>query len=287
MRSCDDRAWASYTGGAIATLAAAPKRLRAVKAAKGELPQIKAGEKRKNDMRVRDAMTHGIIGVRDTASLAEAVETMLRAGISALCVFDERKALVGILSEGDLLRRGELGTEKRRPRWLESLLSGGRLAHAYAHEHGRTAAEVMTREVVTIDEDAPLAEAVDAMIRRRVKRLPVVRGGSVIGVVSRSDLLKRLYVELRRDAAPCSDAEICVAVQKEIESRGWAPRASVRVSAQNGEVTLEGAIADERLREGLRVIAENVPGVKSVRDRLAWVEPNSGMLLSAENEPSK
>ena len=150
-------------------------------------------------MRVRDAMTHGIIGVRDTASLAEAVETMLRAGISALCVFDERKALVGILSEGDLLRRGELGTEKRRPRWLESLLSGGRLAHAYAHEHGRTAAEVMTREVVTIDEDAPLSEAVDAMIRRRVKRLPVVRGGSVIGVVSRSDLLKRLYVELRRD----------------------------------------------------------------------------------------
>ena len=116
-------------------------RLRAVKAAKGELPQIKAGEKRKNDMRVRDAMTHGIIGVRDTASLAEAVETMLRAGISALCVFDERKALVGILSEGDLLRRGELGTEKRRPRWLESLLSGGRLAHAYAHEHGRTAAD--------------------------------------------------------------------------------------------------------------------------------------------------
>ena len=76
-------------------------------------------------MRVRDAMTRGIIGVRETASLAEAVETMLRAGISALCVFDERKALVGILSEGDLLRRGELGTEKRRPRWLESLLSGG------------------------------------------------------------------------------------------------------------------------------------------------------------------
>ena len=238
-------------------------------------------------MRVRDAMTHGIIGVRETASLAEAVETMLRAGISALCVFDERKALVGILSEGDLLRRGELGTEKRRPRWLESLLSGGRLAHAYAHEHGRTAAEVMTREVVTIDEDAPLSEAVDVMIRRRVKRLPVVRGGSVIGVVSRSDLLKRLYVELRRDSEPCSDAEICAAIQKEIESRGWAPRASIRVSAKNGEVTLEGAIADERLREGLRVIAENVPGVKSVHDRLAWVEPNSGMLLSAEDEQSK
>jgi predicted transcriptional regulator len=166
-------------------------------------------------------------------------------------------------------------------------LSGGRLAHTYAHEHGRTVAEVMTREVVTIDEDAPLSEAVDAMIRRRVKRLPVVRGGSVIGVVSRSDLLKRLYVELRHEGEPCSDGEICIAIQKEIDSRGWAPRASVRVSTKNGEVTFEGAIADERLREGLRVIAENVPGVKSVRDRLAWVEPNSGMLLSPEDEQPK
>ena len=238
-------------------------------------------------MRVRDAMTHGIIGVRETATLAEAVETMLRAGISALCIFDERKALVGILSEGDLMRRGELGTERRRPRWLESLLSGGRLAHAYAHEHGRTVAEVMTRDVVTIDEDAQLAEAVDAMIRRRVKRLPVVRGGSVIGVVSRSDLLKRLYVELKRTAKPHSDAEICASVQAEIESRGWAPRASVRVTSKDGEVTLDGAIADERLREGLRVIAENISGVKSVRDKLAWVEPNSGMLLSAEDDPPK
>src|ERR1039457_1940418 len=99
-------------------------------------------------MRVRDAMTQGIIGVRDTASLAEAVETMLRAGISALFVFDERKALVGVLSEGDLLRRGELGTEVRRPHWLESLLSGGRLAHDYAHVHGRKVAEVMTEDVV-------------------------------------------------------------------------------------------------------------------------------------------
>jgi len=234
-------------------------------------------------MRVRDAMSRGIFGVRETVSLADAVETMLRAGVSALCVFDERKALVGILSEGDLLRRGELGTEKRRPRWLESLLSGGRLAQAYAHEHGRKVAEVMTRDVVTIDEEAPLAEAVDLMLARRVKRLPVVRGGSVIGVVSRSDLLRRLYVELRRDPEPRSDAEICAAIEAEIDARGWAPRTSIRVAAKSGEVTLDGTIADERLREGLRVIAENVPGVKAVRDKMAWVEPNSGLLMEGPN----
>ena len=151
-------------------------------------------------MRVRDVMTRGVIGVRETDSLSEAVDTMLRSGISALLVFDERKALVGILSEGDLLRRGELGTEGRRPRWLELLLSGGRLAHSYAHAHGRKVSEVMTRDVITVAEDADLSEAVDLMIRRRVKRLPVVRGGAVVGVVSRSDLLKRLVFGL---AARC------------------------------------------------------------------------------------
>lgn len=235
-------------------------------------------------MRVQDAMTRGVIGVRETASLSEAVETMLRSGISALFVFDDRKALIGVLSEGDLLRRGELGTEGRVPHWLESLFSGGRLAHSYAHSHGRKVAEVMTTDVVSIAEDAELSDAVDLMIRRRIKRLPVVRGGAVVGVVSRSDLLKKLYLALPRNAAPKTDAEICAAIQAEIDSQEWTPRASIRVSANDGEVTLDGAITDERLREGLRVIAENTPGVKAVHDRLAWIEPNSGFLIPAEDE---
>ncbi|MGD0640870.1 MAG: CBS domain-containing protein [Roseiarcus sp.] len=235
-------------------------------------------------MRVRDAMTRGVVGVRETANLSEAVETMLRARISALFVFDERKALIGVLSEGDLLRRGELGTETRRPRWLETLMSGGRLAQSYAHAHGRKVSEVMTKSVVSIGEDANLAEAVDLMIRRRVKRLPVVRGGSVVGVLSRSDLLRRLYLALPRDAAPKSDDEICAAIRAEIESQAWAPRASIRVSAKDGEVTFDGAITDERLRDGLRVIAENTPGVKAIHDRLAWIEPNSGVLIPAHDD---
>jgi CBS domain-containing protein len=235
-------------------------------------------------MLVRDAMTPKVIGVQEDSSLADAVETMLGAGISALFVFDANKALVGVLSEGDLLRRGELGTEGRRPRWLEALLSGGRLAHSYAHSHGRRVSEVMTKDVLSIADDADLSAAVDLMTRRRVKRLPVVRDGAVIGVISRSDLLKKLYSALPRDAAPKSDAEICAAIQAEIDSQGWAPRASVQVTAKEGEVTFEGAITDERLREGLRVIAENTPGVKAIHDRLAWIEPNSGFLIPAQED---
>ncbi len=235
-------------------------------------------------MLVRDAMTPKVIGVQEDSSLADAVETMLGAGISALFVFDANKALVGVLSEGDLLRRGELGTEGHRPRWLEALLSGGRLAHSYAHSHGRRVSEVMTKDVLSIADDADLSAAVDLMTRRRVKRLPVVRDGAVVGVISRSDLLKKLYSALPRDAAPKSDAEICAAIQAEIDSQGWAPRASVQVTAKDGEVTFEGATTDERLREGLRVIAENPPGVKAIHDRLAWIEPNSGFLSPAQED---
>lgn len=235
-------------------------------------------------MRVRDAMTPKVIGVQETANLSEAVETMLRAGISALFVFDAKQALVGILSEGDLLKRGELGTEGRRPRWLEALLSGGKLAHSYAHSHGRKVSEVMTKDVISIPDDADLSTAVDTMIRKRVKRLPVVHDGAVVGVISRSDLLKKLYTALPRDATPKSDADICAAIRAEIDAQAWAPRASVQVGCNNGEVTYEGAITDERLRDGLRVIAENIPGVKAVHDRLAWIEPNSGFLIPAQEE---
>ncbi len=164
-------------------------------------------------MQVRDVMTRGVIGVPESASLAEAIETMLRSRVSALFVFDAQNALIGVLSEGDLLRRSELGSEHKRPRWLEFLLGSGRLAETYAHEHGRKVGEVMTRDVETIDESAELSEAVDRMIRRRIKRLPVLRGEYVVGVISRSDLLKGLLAAKPSAKGPHPDAEIKAAIQ--------------------------------------------------------------------------
>ena len=179
-------------------------------------------------MKVRDVMTYGVISVPESASIAEAIETMLRSRVSALVVFDADHALSGILSEGDLLRRSELGSEPKRPYWLELLIGSGRLADAYAHEHGRKAGEVMTREVETITEDAELSEAVDRMIRRRIKRLPVLRGETLVGIVSRSDLLKGLLAATPSANAEHSDAEIKAAILAELDKLEWAPRASVR-----------------------------------------------------------
>jgi CBS domain-containing protein len=238
-------------------------------------------------MQVRDVMTHGVIGVAEDTNIADAVETMLRSRVSALFVFDAKNELTGILSEGDLLRRSELGSEHKRPRWLEFLLGSGRLAETYAHEYGRKVGEVMTHEVETIQEEADLSEAVDRMIRRRIKRLPVLRGETVVGVISRSDLLKGLLAATPRAKGPHPDAEIKAAIQAAIDKLDWAPRASVRVEVVGGVATFDGAITDERLRDGLKVIAENTPGCVAVHDHMAWIEPNSGYFMGSPEDEEK
>ncbi len=235
-------------------------------------------------MRVREVMTYGAIGLPSTATIAEAAETMLEARISAILVHDADNALIGVLSEGDLIRRAEIGSERKRPRWIEALLSGGRLAESYAHSHGRKIGEIMTRKLVSVSEDAELGVAVDLMLRHDVKRLPVLRGEAVVGIISRSDLLKALVKALPTAEARRSDADIRRGIEAELHRLGWTPRASVRVDVIDGVVTFVGAITDERLREGLRIIAENTPGVTEVHDRMCWIEPNSGAYLPSEEE---
>jgi predicted transcriptional regulator len=145
----------------------------------------------------------------------------------------------------------------------------------------------MTRDVQTIGEDSELSEAVDRMIRHRIKRLPVLRGETLVGIVSRSDLLKGLLAATPSTNGPHSDAEIRAAILAELNKLDWAPRASVGVEVQNGTVTFTGSIIDERLRGALNVIAENTPGYVAVHDHMAWIEPNSGLVIPSEADDPK
>jgi CBS domain-containing protein len=235
-------------------------------------------------MRVKDVMTPKLIGVAESASLWEALNMMVGRGVSALIVFDAIGAPVGVLSEGDLMRRAEFGAEKRRPRWLEMLLGGGRAAQDYARSHGRRVEEVMTRGIHTVDANAEVSEAVDIMLFNRVRRLMVVKGSEPVGVISRSDLVRALIRAVPPESQTRSDVDIQAAIEAALEKEAWAPVASVRVAVENGVATLDGSIPEESMREGLKVLAENVPGVKAVRDRLAWIEPNSGIYLGAPGE---
>ncbi len=233
-------------------------------------------------MKAAEVMTREVVTTTPEAPIEEVARLMIRHRVSGVPVLDAGGKLVGLVTEGDLLRRAETGTERRRPRWLELLIAPGRLAQDYVREHAHKVGDVMTDAVISVRPDTPLAEVVALMESRRIKRLPVLEGGRLVGIISRADLLRALSELLPKVSAEAvSDAEIRRRVLAEIDKQPWAPRASVDAIVENGSVELCGAIIDEREREALRVVAENVPGVKRVRDHLVWIEPMSGMIIDA------
>ena len=236
-------------------------------------------------MNASDVMTRTLLSVRPDATVAEAIRTMLDNRISGLPVIDEAGRLVGILTEGDLLRRGETGTERQRSRWLEILMGPGRLAGEYVRTHGRKIGEVMTRDVVSVTLDTPLKEVVELMERHRVKRVPVLDGEVLVGILSRADLLRALLGALQEEESPATnDGEIRERILGELAKAAWMPRDGIAVTVENGVVDLDGVILDEKEREALRVAAENVPGVRAVEDHLVWVEPVSGTIIDAPQQ---
>jgi CBS domain-containing protein len=235
-------------------------------------------------MQVRDVMTRRVIAVAVDDTILNAAQAMLRNAISGLPVTDAAGNLVGVVTEGDFLRRAELGTQRRRPRWLEFLIGPGRLADEYVRACGRKVREVMTEDPCTIAEDDSLENAVELMERRRIKRLPVLRDGKMVGIISRSNLMRAL-VSLARDAqAPAGDdGAIRDAILAALGQQGWA--LGIEAVVKNGVVELWGTVMDDRERRACVVACENVAGVRQVHDHLVWVEPMSGMAFpSAEDE---
>jgi len=219
-------------------------------------------------MQVSEIMTRGVISLAPADSLEKAARLMLQYEISGFPVLD-RGRLVGIVTEGDFLRRVELGTERHRRRWIEFLTTNERLADEFIHAHSRTVADVMTREVITVAPESDLEKAVQLMEQHRVKRLPVIKGDAVVGVVSRSDLLRAFIVASKRTQnARVGDDTIRERLATELERIAWVPHGSVVATVQNGIVDLQGIIADENQRAALRVAAANVIGVKEVHDHL-------------------
>jgi CBS domain-containing protein len=234
-------------------------------------------------MRAQDVMTRAVLSVAPDATLVEAARRMLDAHVSALPVVDAGGTLVGILSEGDLLRRAETGTARRHSGWAELFLGPGRLADEYVHAHARTVHDLMTDAPLTVTEDATLSDVVDLMQRRHIKRVPVLRGQALVGVVSRADIVRALVARLGAadKAEGADDATICRALRSELALSKWANAHNVSVQVAAGVVTLGGVLFNEAIRPAIRVAAENTPGVRRVEDRMVWVEPVTGAALGA------
>jgi CBS domain-containing protein len=238
-------------------------------------------------MKVKDVMTSPVVSVEPESPVSEAVRIMLQRHISGLPVIDKERRLVGIVTEGDFLRRAETGTQRQRPRWLEFLLGPGRLAEEYTRAHGRKVVDIMTLDAVTVTEDEALDAVVGLMEKRHIKRVPVMRGNEVVGIVSRANLVYAL-AGLARDAKPGSpgDQAIRDRIMAELAGQSWAPTSLINVIVKDGVVELWGSITDERERQALIVAAENGPGVKGVNDHLVWIDTTTGMLFYQSSDES-
>jgi CBS domain-containing protein len=237
-------------------------------------------------MQVRDVMTRNVVSGTPGQSVLEAAKTMLQNRISGLPVIDADGKLVGIVTEGDFLRRGEIGTQRQRPRWLEFLVGPGRLASEYVRASGRKVEEVMTPDPYTVTEGDPLQTAVELMERHHVKRLPVLRDGRVVGIVSRANVMNACIEFAHYPASAADDATTCERILAALANEPWAPH--IQVTVHDGTAELSGVITDERERKAVIVAVENVGGVKAVHDHMVWVEPMSGMVLpSAEDDAAE
>jgi CBS domain-containing protein len=214
-------------------------------------------------MQVRDVMTQNVISIAANQTILKAARLMLQNDISGLPVVDAQGVLVGMVTEGDFLRRDELGTERRRPKWLEFLLGPGRIAEEYVRASGRKVEDVMTCDPVTVAEDDTLETAVELMERR--------------------PLWSALRAAPRAHAG--GDSAIRERMLEAFARQPWAPQ--VNVVVKNAVAELWGTITDERERQACIVTAENVAGVREVHDHLVWVEPMSGMAFPSPEEEAK
>ncbi len=219
-------------------------------------------------MRASEIMTEEVISIAPSATIAEAANLMLKERISGLPVIDDNRNLVGIITEGDLLRRVEAGTVRRRPRWLEFLMTPHRLAVEYVHSHSTWVADLMTSDVAVAPEDAALADIAEIMERRRINRVPIVRDRLVVGMVTRANMLRALLLAPPPPTHP-DDQRIRQDVIATLKGQKWNAR-YLQVGVRDGVVDVSGLIADERSRDAIRVAVENVQGVRKIRDHLRW-----------------
>jgi CBS domain-containing protein len=235
-------------------------------------------------MRAHQIMTRSVATVAPDATIVDAANIMLGRHISGLPVVDASGKLVGIVSEGDFIRRTEIGTGRSRGRWLQFILGPGKSASDFVHEHGRRIAEVMTESPVTITEDTSLADIADLMERKNVKRLPVLRGDEVVGMITRANLLQAVASLAHQIPDPTADDDhIRSRIVHAIEKTDWCP-SGLNVIVRDGIAHLSGVILEEEARQAAVVAAENVEGVTKVHDHLRWFDTITGTYLNSPED---
>lgn len=220
-------------------------------------------------MKAADVMSRNVSTVTPETSIAEVAEILLGRHISAVPVVDAGGAIVGIVSEGDLIRRQEIGTDKHPSWWLHLLTTPEDQAHDYVKSHGRRASDVMTANVITVAPDTPLDQIATLLERHRIKRVPVIEGGKLAGIVSRADLIRGLAAHPAALPTPSTDdAALREAVVNAIREETGVRTEFINVIVTDGTVHLWGGTNSEDEKKAVRIAAESVAGADNIVDHI-------------------
>lgn len=219
-------------------------------------------------MKARDVMVSPVVTVKSSASVQEVAKILLERRISAVPVVDDQGKIVGIVSEGDLMHRAEAGTERRHAWWLRGFIGDETLAAEYVKAHARNVADVMTRIVISASPDSPLHEIAALMERNAIKRVPIVKDGYLVGVVSRANLIQAVASGPKGLDVPVSDAVIRDKIMAALKAEAWAHTGLMNITVNSGVVDIWGLTGSESERKAIRVVAETTPGVIVVNDNM-------------------
>lgn len=224
-------------------------------------------------MHAVDIMTTDVITVSPTTSVQAVARLLADKGISAVPVVDAKNRLIGMVIEGDLLHRGEIGTERRRPWWLNMIASTDQAAGDYVKTHSHSVADVMTRDVLSVEDTTSVADIALLLETNRIKRVPVLRAGKLVGIVSRANLIRALAmtIETSTSSAAADDRSIRNKLLSELKAQSWAEVAPENITVKDGVIHLWCSYSSEREKKALLIAAQNISGVRHVKDHMRAV----------------
>jgi CBS domain-containing protein len=228
-------------------------------------------------MKTQDIMTREVATVRPETSVREIAALMMEKNISGVPVVSDDGAIVGIVSEGDLLHRAEVGTERKHKWWFRFFADSDAAAREYAKAHGLSARDVMSRYVISVRDDADLRDVADILDSHRIKRVPVLHDGRLVGIISRHDLVRALsQVQASSTPVKLDNAALHKTLRDRFKSQSWLNDAYINVAVNDGVVELWGLVVSADQHRALRTLVEETPGVRRVEDRLTLAGPLRG-----------
>ena len=228
-------------------------------------------------MKAQDIMTREVVTVAPHTSVPDIAAIMVEKHISGAPVLTDSGEIIGLVSQTDLLHRAEIGTEResRRKWWLGNLADANALAREYAKAHGLKAQDVMSRYVISVRDDADLRDVADILDTHRIKRVPVLQAGRLVGIITRSDLVRALsQVQISKSLKKVDNAILHKAVQERIRAQPWVNESYISVTVDDGLVELWGVVDTVDQHSALRALVEETDGVRRLEDKISVGVPS-------------